>query len=86
MKTIKKADANNMMRKFLTEHKGQTVYFKALSDADKAAYVLCDQFNYFTFLKPAERLERAINNTISHRDGGYEFYNCVWARMIIAND
>ena len=84
--TIKKEDARKAMTEFLNAHKGQTVYFKSLSEAEKPAYILCDHFNYFRFLPPKERLERAIKNTVSHYEKNYECYNNPYERMIIAND
>lgn len=84
--TITKKYAMKAMKDFLNAHKGQTVYFKALSDEEKPAYVLVDHFNYFRFLPPKERLERAINNTIGHYKSNYEVYDNLYERMIIKGE
>ena len=84
--TMTRKEAKQLMSDFLNAHKGQTVFFKALREPEKTAYVLCDQFNYFRFLRPTERLERAIKNTESHAESNYELYDTLFNKMIIANE
>ena len=75
--TITPNEAKAIMEKFLKTHSGQKVFFHALRNDEKFAYVLCDQFNYFDFLNAKARMERAINNTISHCDSGYSAYKAM---------
>ena len=80
--TITKAEAKAIMTKFLNAHTGEKVFFHALRNDEKLAYVLCDQFNYFKFLPVKERIERAIKNTIAHHDCGFDAYGAMDCMII----
>lgn len=68
--------ANMIILDFVQKYKDKTVYFDKLSEADKYAFILTDQYNYHSrIVKPREALERAIRNADSHRKQGYLIYS-----------
>ena len=67
-------EARETMMEFVNRNRGKTVLFASLSEADKLAYVMVKTFNYYTFLKGRERIERVIENALAHRKSNYEVY------------
>lgn len=72
----KNIKANLIILDFVQKYKGKTIYFDKLSEADKYAFILTDQYNYHSnIVSPKEALDRAVRNADSHREQGYLIYN-----------
>ncbi len=67
-------EAREKMMDFVNRNKGKTVLFAKLSEDDKLAYVMVKSFNFYTFLKGAERIKRAIENAFAHKKSNFEHY------------
>lgn len=72
----KNIKANLIILDFLQRYTGKTVYFDKLSETDKYAFILTDQYNYHSnIVSPREALDRAVKNADSHREQGYLIYS-----------
>lgn len=67
-------EARKAMMEFVNKYKGKTVLFAKLNDKERLIYVMVDSFSFYTFLKGAERVQRAIDNAYAHKRSGFEFH------------
>lgn len=68
-------EARKIMLDFADKYSGQHVAFDKLDDHDKMAFVLVDQYRYFSFLPMKDRIDRAISNAERHQENGFQPYS-----------
>ena len=66
-----RSEAKQAMTEFVDKNVGKTVVFGSLDESEKMAFVMVSSFEYFRFLKPAERLDRAVANAEAQMRVGF---------------
>ena len=85
---MKRNEAKQAMKQFVTKYAGKAVLFRNLNDDEKFIYIMIKSFNYFKFLGTYDRLTRAIQNANAHKESNFEhfaMYNLNEC-MMITND
>ena len=80
-------EAQDTMMEFAKKYAGRKVLFdKLVDEKEKLAFVMIDQWHYFSFLKTGERMNRAVNNALGHQKNGFEVYAQYHESMAFAEE